>query len=173
MSDISLLSCPNCGSTEFTETTPDVHRCDYCGTILRSPQERPETRVVVICPRCGSENPRGTRYCSECGQSLTDWLPREVKQLDPATLSILVTILGWFFLPVISAVIGLILAYRARKQARTTYGRSGSERLARTAIIIGWVGIGIGLVPLILTLAVAGFSWGFTLCNGPIEAWSY
>jgi heme/copper-type cytochrome/quinol oxidase subunit 2 len=88
-------------------------------------------------------------------------------------LSILVTILGWFFLPVISAVIGLILAYRARKQARTTYGRSGSERLARTAIIIGWVGIGIGLVPLILTLAVAGFSWGFTLCNGPIEAWSY
>ena len=166
MSKGILLECPNCGSSDLTEVAPQKHRCTYCGTILTLPREPPK---YVKCPHCGLENERGSYYCSQCGTPLVS-IARPVArpQRDPALTSILVTIIGSLFVPLLGAIAGLFLAYRALREARA--GRGGSEKLARTAVIIGWSGIALILLPLFFGGIIGGAQAGYSFCGRSSQA---
>jgi len=98
-------------------------------------------------------------------------MPTERKKLDPALVSMLVTVFGSMMIPLIGPGVGLFLAYRARRQARTS-GDSRSERLARTAIILGWAFMALSMLPLCLALTSSSVQAGYTFCKGMYEALS-
>ena len=167
MGDTSFWECPNCGSTDLVEITPNKRRCAYCGTILTSYETRPD---LVKCPRCGFDNERGDRYCNNCGAVLAGWVAVEMmKKTDPAIISIVATVAGLVVFPIGGAILGLVLGYRALRQARAGGKGAGSERLARTAIIVGWIGIALNVLPLFMILGVSGVQAACSLCDGLFE----
>ena len=164
MSTVNFWECPNCGGTDFVEVTPRQHRCVYCGTVLTLSETEPE---LVTCPHCGFDNERGDRYCNNCGRTLVSWAEpvertRRVKR-DPAVISIIVTVVGSLFMPFVGAIVGLVLAYKALRQARA--GGWGSEKMAKTAVIVGWSGIALCLLPLCMAMTMPGVHLGYSLCN--------
>jgi hypothetical protein len=167
LSDASFVACPNCGSTDFDEIGPHKHRCAYCGTVLRTRERTPDR---VRCPRCGSDNTRGDRYCKQCGAALARAMPIGLTRIDPALLSIIATVMGLLFIPLLGGVLGLILGYRALRQARAGGGASGSEELARAAVVVGWIGVAFTVLPLCAIVGISGVQLGYSLCNGLFEA---
>ena len=167
MSDVSVLECPNCGSTDFCDIGPHKHRCAYCGTVLTVRDRTPDR---VRCPRCGSDNARSDRYCKQCGAALARTLPVDLTRADPALVSIIATVVGSLFMPLLGGVLGLILGYRALKQARAGGGESGSEKLAKTAVVVGWIGVAFTVLPLCAIVGISGVQLGYSLCNGLFEA---
>jgi predicted RNA-binding Zn-ribbon protein involved in translation (DUF1610 family)/uncharacterized membrane protein len=162
LSDVSLWECPNCGSTDFAEIAPHRHQCAYCGTVLTSHETASH---LVRCPRCGFDNEQATRYCANCGRSLVGWTLLEgKKKTDPAVISIIATFAGSLVMPIGGAILGLILGYRALREARATDGRSGSESLARVAVILGWAGIAVSVLPLCMVLTMSGVQGGYSAC---------
>jgi hypothetical protein len=164
-----VLECPNCGSGDFGEIAPNKHRCAYCGTIITSPGRPPDR---VWCPQCGFENERGGRYCNQCGTALAGPAPVRSTRLDPALVSIIVTVAGSMFVPLTGAIIGLILAYKARRDIQTDGGQGRSEKLARTAVIVGWGGVALGALPLCLMVTASGAQMGITVCGDLFHALS-
>jgi hypothetical protein len=81
----------------------------------------------------------------------------------------LASVIGTFFVPVAAPILGLILAYKARSQASATDGRSGSEDLARIAIIVGWVLLGASVVPMCAFPLLFGGQLGFSICGAASE----
>lgn len=70
------------------------------------------------------------------------------------------------FVPIGGAILGLFLAYKARDQARATGGTGGSQDLARIAILVGWVGLGISVIPMCLFPLMMGGQIGLSICSG-------
>ena len=167
MSEMYVLECPNCGSGEFDEIAPNKHRCAYCGTIMTSPGRPPDR---VRCPQCGFENERGDRYCNQCGVALAGPARARSTRLDPALVSIIVTVAGSMFLPLMGAIVGLILAYKALRDARADGGQASKEKLARTAVIVGWGGVAVGVLPLCLMVTASGAQMGIALCGDVSQA---
>jgi DNA-directed RNA polymerase subunit RPC12/RpoP len=165
-----FLECPNCGSTDLEEVSLNEHRCLFCGSALmsRTPAREWAAPTYVRCPTCGYDNERGARYCSECGTVLARWVPTARQRTDPAVVSIIVTIGATLAFP-FGAIIGLILAYRALREARATSEASGSESLARSAVTVGWIGIAFHVVPLCLVLGFSGTSLSWTICSGLLD----
>ena len=159
------IECPNCGGTNFEDIAPGRHRCVYCGTVLtsREPERPPD---LVRCPYCGYENAQGARYCNRCGKRLPGWLNALFKNSDPGAISIIVTLVGTFFvpLPFVSPSIGLFLGYRALKCARE--GGGNSEKLAKAAVLTGWAVLACTILPMCLMLASSGVQVTYTTCDG-------
>jgi len=126
----------------------------------------------VQCLRCGFENELGDRYCKQCGASLTGPTPVTKPKADPALISIIVTVAGTLFIPLAGGVVGLILAYRALRGARTSGGQRGSEKLAKTAVIVGWGGVALGVLPLCMLMTMSGAQLGISACEGLFQALS-
>ena len=160
MSDTSFQICPNCGGADFVEIAPRQRQCAYCGTSLTLPETKPsETKVALVgCPYCGFGNERGDRYCNNCGQRL-------VTRRDPAITSIFVTIAGFFAFPIVSAIVGLVLGYKALREARAG---GGNEKLAKTAVIVGWIGLAL---PFCLAMTLMGTQFGYSLCGVLFQIW--
>lgn len=76
-------------------------------------------------------------------------------QTNPvAVVALIASVLGLFC--GIGFVIGLILGYNARKEIRASGGREGGEGAATAAIVIGWIGVGLMVLAVVL-LAVFAF----------------
>jgi uncharacterized membrane protein len=85
---------------------------------------------------------------------------------DPGAISLIVTLVGTFFvpLPFVSPIIGLVLGYRALKSARA--GGGNSEKLARAAVITGWAILALTILPMCLMLASSSVQVTYTTCDG-------
>ena len=164
MSDVNFLECRNCGSTDLVEIERNKHQCTYCGTVLTTRETQPD---LIKCPRCKFDNERGDRYCNNCGRVLVSWAPvvAESKKMDPATLSMIVSIVGSFFIPFGGPVVGLILGYKALKDARDN-GTEKSEKRAKIAIGVGWFIIVFSMLPLCLAMGMPAVQSGWFLCEG-------
>ncbi len=162
------LDCPNCGSTSFARIAPHEYECTYCGTMLMLPEDETKPERVV-CPHCGGLNERGDRYCNNCGRPLRGWLLRKGKKIDPALLSIIVTVGGSLILPLGSAIVGLILGYKALKDARTGPGQEQRERLARAAVVIGWIVLASSVLPVCAFGGMSGVERICSLCEAVPE----
>ena len=168
MSDVDFWECPNCGSADLVEIEQNKYQCTYCGTVLATREAKPD---LVKCPHCGFDNEHGDRYCNNCGRALVSWAPVVLiksagsKKMDPATLSIIVSVVGSFFIPFGGPIVGLILGYKALKDARDGGGGEESEKRAKTAIVVGWAVVAFSMLPLCLTMGMPGARWGCSLCE--------
>ena len=67
--------------------------------------------------------------------------------------------------PGLAGVAGLALAYRAQRQARAGGGEGSSEKLARTAVIVGWGGVAYSLLPMCVAAGMVGGEWVNSICD--------
>ena len=63
-----------------------------------------------------------------------------------AIISLAAGILGLTFLPGIASIVAIIAGYLADKEIRESNGRLGGENFARIGKILGWIGVGIGVL---------------------------
>jgi hypothetical protein len=129
-----------------------------------TPSEKAPT--LVKCPRCGFDNEPSALYCNQCGLAIAKWTSVEKPKTDLAIISLIATFAGSFFVPIGGAILGLILGYKARNEARATGGRSGSEGLARIAIIVGWIGLAVSALPICILPMLLGGQLGYSICGG-------
>ncbi len=72
--------------------------------------------------------------------------------------------------PFWGAVIALITGYIAKSEIEKSHGRVGGERLAKAGLILGWIGIGLGLLTICLAMLMfLGVIGGALIC-GPLSA---
>jgi len=72
--------------------------------------------------------------------------------------------------PFWGAVVALITGYIAKSEIEKSHGQIGGARLAKAGLILGWVGIGLGLLTVCLSiLMILGLFGGIALC-GPLGA---
>jgi hypothetical protein len=77
-----------------------------------------------------------------------------------AVVSFVFALLGVFvtwFIPLISQVIAIISGHIARSQIRKSEVPQGGDGLALAGLIIGYVMIGIGLIPILFIGGLAAF----------------
>jgi type IV pilus assembly protein PilA len=118
----------------------------------------------MVCSQCGQTIPNGATFCSNCGQQSTftnagfPELPPQTSTGVPAPvpekssgMAIASLIFGLFFLffplPIVAVVFGHISLSRIKKSA----GRLGGRGLAITGLVLGY--LGIAMIPLILIIA--------------------
>lgn len=166
MTDAGIVQCPSCGASSLVETSAFERRCEYCGTSVELAQS---ANTPFRCPRCAVENEPGARYCSKCGLALSKWLSAPKTKTDLGIVSIIATVVGTMFVPIGGGILGLILAYKAREQARASRGTGGSAEIARIAIIVGWLGLAFGLLPLCFFPALMGGQMGLSFCGAMTE----
>ena len=179
--EVNVWECPNCGGNDFAEIEEGKHRCAYCGSVLTVRNQafpasegskaakaaKPGLSDTVVCPRCGSNTERGNRYCNTCGQALVrgaphgNWKPGT----DPASISIIASIVGSFFIPGVGPILGLALGYKALKDARDGGKGPKSEKRARTAILVGWAAVFLGALPICIAVAAPTVQWGYSFCE--------
>ena len=71
--------------------------------------------------------------------------------------------------PFWGALVALITGYVAKSEIEKSHGRIGGERLARAGLILGWVGMGLGLLTFCLAaLMFLGVFGGIAFC-GPLS----
>ena len=78
---------------------------------------------------------------------------------DPALGSILVTVIGSAFVPIAAPIVGLVMAYKARREARA---RGEVSKLSGAAVLIGWLGLAATVFPM-LAVALTQFMHAFTV----------
>lgn len=165
----SELRCPNCASTDFEQVDVARYRCTYCGACLSTSSQPPPPPPLpreaapppVKCPRCGHENAFGDQFCNNCGRVLVGKVTGSSK-LDPAVISVIVSLVGNAIFPVIGAVIGLFLGYRALKEATTPE----MEKRARLAIGLGLLILALSIVMMCLAMARPALEFGWLTCQG-------
>ncbi len=77
-----------------------------------------------------------------------------------AIISLVASILGFTFLPLIGSIVAVITGPMAKKEILASGGAMGGEGLATAGTIIGWVGIGLSVVG----LCVVGTLVAIPLC---------
>ncbi len=69
-----------------------------------------------------------------------------------AIASLVLSIIGLFFCPIVFSVLAIYLAGKANQEIRVSWGRQGGESLAKAGQIIGWIGIVLSVVFLLFWL---------------------
>lgn len=86
-------------------------------------------------------------------------------------ISLISGISNFVVFPFWGAVVALITGYVANADIEKSQGRLGGERLAKAGLILGWVGIGLGVLTFCLSvLMIFGLIGSFALC-GPISSY--
>ena len=106
------------------------------------------------CPKCGAPNAELADTCQECGTSLP---PRQAPRTTSgtATASLVCGILSWTVLPVIGAIMAVVLGHMARNEIRASSGALGGDGMATAGLVLGYAGIGLAALGVIVTIALA------------------
>lgn len=112
---------------------------------------------MAYCANCGKEISPAARACPQCGHPAGVATATAVEpHVQPPTEGFAVAslacsiagILGVFF---VGSILGIVFSHVARRKLREHPGREG-EGLATAGLIIGWVGIALGILGLIMIL---------------------
>jgi hypothetical protein len=79
-----------------------------------------------------------------------------------ALVSLITGILGLTFVPLIGSIVAVITGPMAQKEINESHGTLGGEGLAKAGIILGWIGIGLGIIG----TCIGGFFFAIPLCMG-------
>ncbi|RJP30719.1 MAG: DUF4190 domain-containing protein [Actinobacteria bacterium] len=135
----------------------EAYFCDNCGFMIVPAGEAGS----AISPPPGAHPP----YPGETGAAGAGYNVGYYQQFPPvqvaavnsngkAIASLVLGIFGLVSCPIVCSIIGLILAYQARREIAASGGWQTGEGLARAGIILGWGGIAVySLVFLIAVIA--------------------
>ena len=95
---------------------------------------------------------------SENQQVVVSPPPPMIRTSGKAVVSLIFGILGFLILPIVGAIVALITGYSARNDIKSSNGLLKGDGMALAGIIIGWVNVGLVVVPvcIIVILALLG-----------------
>jgi acyl carrier protein len=73
-----------------------------------------------------------------------------------AIASLVLGILGWFILPVIGSISAIVLGHMARGEIRRSDGRVEGKGLATAGLVLGYVGLVVFLLVMLLVISLVG-----------------
>jgi hypothetical protein len=78
-----------------------------------------------------------------------------------AIVSLVSSILGFTFFPVVGGIVGLITGYMARNETRSIPPKASGDGMATAGIIMGWVQVGLLVVGICCVAAsfLLGLGW--------------
>ena len=122
----------------------------------------------MFCPNCGTENTEGSTICQSCGASLTWPAPQLPMQATVrpaptsglATASLIFGILGLTLLPTLGSIVAVILGHMAKSEIDSSAGQLEGSSLAAAGLVLGYIGLGLALLGL-----VVGVLWGLGICG--------
>jgi hypothetical protein len=71
-----------------------------------------------------------------------------------AIISLVAGILGLTLFPIVGSIIAVIIGRTAKREIAASGGAVGGEGLAQIGVILGWIGIGLGVLGLCALCAV-------------------
>jgi hypothetical protein len=74
-----------------------------------------------------------------------------------ATVSLIAGILGFTALPFLGSIVAVWTGYEARKETRAVPPKAAGDGMATAGIVMGWIGIGLGVVGICCVIAYFGF----------------
>lgn len=81
--------------------------------------------------------------------------------------SLIMGILGWFFIPVVGAIIAVITGHLAKKEIRESNGALGGDGMATAGLLLGYSNLALGLcICLVLILFPALLAGFFAFAEG-------
>ncbi len=167
------MQCSVCG----TSNTADAAFCITCGSALTAPRPATGATVNLNRPPQSSEPPSAPRIyeappSAPAPPTFTpgaqpNYMPGAQPYIMPsgmmpqtnsmAVASLVLSVLSFFLLPLIGAIIGIVLGYRARNEIRGSNGQQSGDGLATAGIIVGWISIGmvvLGAIGICLLFAI-------------------
>lgn len=67
-------------------------------------------------------------------------------------------VLGILWLYWVGSILALVFGYVAKKQIRESMGRQGGDGMATAGIVLGWIGVGVVAVIIVIAIIAAGSS---------------
>jgi len=77
-----------------------------------------------------------------------------------ALVSLIMGILGLSFVPFLGSIVAVITGPLAQREINESNGTLGGEGLAKAGIILGWIGIGLGIIG----ICIGGFVFAIPFC---------
>jgi len=110
-----------------------------------------------VCPVCGAPGPAAQAPVAQAAV-----VGQAVNKTEPMAIASLVSaILGFFMVPILGSILGVVFGNIARRRIAETPGLQGSE-MARAGIIIGWVGIVLAALAILLIILLISAFANFT-----------
>ena len=81
-----------------------------------------------------------------------------------ALFSLIASITGLSIFPLIGSIVGIILGFMAKKEIRESMGALGGDTMATIGLVIGFIGVGIGLI--FCCIMVVSFLFPFLMVGG-------
>jgi hypothetical protein len=92
------------------------------------------------------------------------YAPRQTQTSTMAIISLIASILGFTLLPFLGSIAAVITGSMAKKEIQQSGGALTGEGMASAGLILGWIGIGLG----VLGLCIFGAVMLLPLCLVPL-----
>jgi predicted RNA-binding Zn-ribbon protein involved in translation (DUF1610 family) len=111
----------------------------------------PEVKSVKACPQCGQEIQDEAIKCRYCRNWLVPppaglhGVPSQIviQQSTTSGMAIASLVMGLLWMYWLGSILAICLGYAARREIRNNAGRIEGEGMATAGIVLGWIGIGM------------------------------
>ena len=149
-----MKTCSKCGAVNADDAT----FCHNCGNAFVQPAAYPGGPAPAPPPPASGQPPAA--YPPQAPPPGVPYQPAPYAVMAPvsnskATASLVLGIVGLFVCPIICSALALILGYSARNEIAASGGRMTGDTNATAGIILGWVGLALAIIGVIIGIIIA------------------
>ena len=89
--------------------------------------------------------------------------PAGVPNSNSAMISLIAGILGLTLVPFIGSIVAVVTGNMARREIRDSGGSMGGDGMATAGLVLGWIGIGLGVLTICIIAVIFAASFAMIL----------